>query len=716
MFGRAEVEMAEDGGNKLTPLQEAWNDVVVPWDADYDGIRADVLTWGNNSLTRLQRPITSLYDRMDGRNIPVFENETDLLMQRSLARFISEASPPVKNGLDNLDNFVFKAGFTFTASPDPTAISPDPYQVEVARRVVQREINAILAANQFTAGLDREIHRQSRVDGESTIQVRMTATGMPKILRREPEQLRMPANTGELERWLGCDGKRKSWSFGVFTEYDEPETPLGYHFVYDEMGQSWDFVDAADVVHIKRNVVRRVKRGVSDLFSVQPDADRENKITRNTAEGAAIQSAIAYIRQHAKGVTQSGVTQLQATNAVRTVQQPTATGTRATNVSKATPGTILDISAGLEYQSGPMGSERAPNFLLINAYLSRRMGIRWQMPEYMISGDASNANFASTFEAGGPFVVAREFDQQFYSESFIRVLWICIRKRYEAGKMTDARMSLEAIKLLIVIKAGCPKVAVRDRKEQVEAQQIEMQMGAVSARTVATENGRDYDYEVANGAAPQAAAGAGAAGAPSPGMGGDPNAPPVPGGEFSSASTLQVNRNIKQIERARERYNAGLITYQDAMFWLTTVGLTVDRAEQFLNGLPDAEIDAAAAADAKDSQTAAMEAIREAIAAGQVTVKKTVDPGFPKGIPNQEDFIFDATQKMHALIERLGDAVADDDKPAMKLIRRQIDALQEATQAAAAVLGVAAIFKPAVLASPKGGPKAKVLRVDPEAK
>jgi hypothetical protein len=64
----------------------------------------------------------------------------------------------------------------------------------------------------------------------------------------------------------------------------------------------------------------------------------------------------------------------------------------------------------------------------------------------------------------------------------------------------------------------------------------------------------------------------------------------------------------------------------------------------------------------------------------------------------------------------LGDAVADDDKPAMKLIRRQIDALQEATQAAAAVLGVAAIFKPAVLASPKGGPKAKVLRVDPEAK
>ena len=41
----------------------------------------------------------------------------------------------------------------------------------------------------------------------------------------------------------------------------------------------------------------------------------------------------------------------------------------------------------------------------------RALGNRWDMPEYMISGDSSNANYASTLVSGAPFVTGIEWEQ-----------------------------------------------------------------------------------------------------------------------------------------------------------------------------------------------------------------------------------------------------------------------------------------------------------------
>src|SRR5690606_7510390 len=120
-------------------------------------------------------------------------------------------------------------------------------------------------------------------------------------------------------------------------------------------------------------------------------------VLRNTAEGAAIQASIAYVKEHSAGTSAAQATSLAGArlNTVNTQKPALRGGTSPITAKKFGPGTILDLSNGQKFVPGPMGSERAPNFLAIQQAVLRAVGSRWSMPEYMISGDASNANYAS---------------------------------------------------------------------------------------------------------------------------------------------------------------------------------------------------------------------------------------------------------------------------------------------------------------------------------
>src|SRR4029077_11167268 len=134
-------------------------------------------------------------------------------------------------------------------------------------------------------------------------------------------------------------------------------------------------------------------------------------------------------------------------------------GEDATNYE---PGTILRPSAGVQYKPGPMGSERNPNFVLVGQYVLRGIAVRWNMPEYLISSDASNANYASSLVAESPFVKAREADQQFYRRHFGSLLWKVIRLSWEAGRFARLGVSWETLEALVDLKIDAPAVATRD--------------------------------------------------------------------------------------------------------------------------------------------------------------------------------------------------------------------------------------------------------------
>jgi hypothetical protein len=470
------------------PLSEAWGDVV-----DRREFLTDDPSFGITSS--LAAPFTTIDDRASGRLRPVYETEADLARIRAGARNLGLLTGLASGALDALANYTLSSGFAVKAQISRAADTVDQPALAEA---VQACLDEFLDENDFTGGLDRELHHKSREDGEAFLVLTSQPADRVRCRFIEPDQVTQPAAPRPIEEWLGIGEEFPScWTFGVHARAGEADSPLGYHVVYDASGRDWDYLPAARVEHIKRNVPRSAKRGVSDFHAICGDIEREARLRRNMAEGAALQAAIAWILQAPSGSTQAQIQGLGSGDLFAQYQKPVHSGTKTQNVQRYPPGTVLKPSPGLEYKPGPLGADRNSGFELVGQYVLRSIGVRWNMPEYLISGDASNANYASALVAESPFVKAREADQQFYRRHVDSLLWKVLRLAWQAGRFASVPWAV--LVRSIDLKLDLPKVATRDPLKAAQTAEIELRMGTVSRRTVASEAGRDFDAERAAG-------------------------------------------------------------------------------------------------------------------------------------------------------------------------------------------------------------------------
>jgi hypothetical protein len=439
-------------------------------------------------------PFSVLSDRQEGKLWPIYRCEQDLARIRGRAHNLITLTPTHTGVLDALANYVLGPGFTFTAVPLDEAAR------ELAS-AAQATIDRFLDDNDFHGSLDREAHNRSREDGEAFLALEMRPGARVGVRFLECEQITEPADPRPLEDWLGCGEEFPScWKFGVHSPARETNQALGFHVVYDGSGRDWDYVPVSRLEHFKRNVTANAKRGVSDFFPVLGDLEREAKLRRNTAEGAALQAAIAWITETPPGTLLADAKAIASNDLVTDYQKPTKHGPKRQDVDLYPPGTVLRLSAGLQYKPGPMGAERNPNFILVGQYVLRGIAVRWNMPEYLISSDASNANYASSLVAESPFVKAREADQQFYRRHFGSLLWKVIRLAWEAGRFARLGVSWETLEALVDLKIDAPAVATRDALRLAQTHEAQVNLGILSRRTAAAQAGLDYDAEVAHGA------------------------------------------------------------------------------------------------------------------------------------------------------------------------------------------------------------------------
>lgn len=473
------LHLAAPPGAPRQTVREAWGDLVDPRED-----LGDDPSFGNPWLACH----TAIADRAEGKFGHLYQTERDLAELRAGSRNLSRASGLKDGVLDLLANYVLGPGFRFVVHSD----DPD------LARAVQQLVDEFLDENDFSCGLDREIHHRSREDGEAFVVVETRSRpgrNAPGVVCRvvEPDEITEPGDPGALEEWLGLhETMASSWSFGVHTPAAATDEALGYHATFDPAGRAWDYLPAARVEHVKRNVTRKAKRGVSDFAPVLADLRREVKLRRNTAEGAALQAAVAWILQAPPGSTPGQIDALGGGDVFMTFPAPVEGGIKYQKVQRYGEGTILRPSPGLQYLPGPMGAERNPNFLLVGQYVLRAVGVRWNMPEYMISGDASNANYASTLVAESPFVKAREADQRFYARHFRSLVWKALALYAAAGRLDRGWPDVER---LCEIRVVPPAVAVRDPLALARAQELQMRMGILSGRTAAAQSGLDYDAE-----------------------------------------------------------------------------------------------------------------------------------------------------------------------------------------------------------------------------
>jgi hypothetical protein len=426
-------------------------------------------------------------DEIDSRerlhDVPGFGNitpsfvfsEHDLRDIRFAARVICQADATACGILEKLTNYVIRTGFTYTAEAEKDVNAPSGLVEEI-----QKVIDECRDLNDFDNDLDREIFATAHQDGDEPIVLYCDSFGQTRIRTLDADQIQTPDTRPEVGR---------DWSYGVDSSARDVQSVYGYHVRWPS---GWDYVPASRMEHIKLNVRRSVKRGLSDFYPVHGTLKDASKLLRNISRGAQIQAAIAFIREHAAGTGQAGIQSMVSGLAAQMQVANYPAGAKTEYRQVFNPGKILDV-AGVKYHPGPMGQTNAPLYIEVLQALWRCAAQRWSMPEYMVSSDASNANFSSTLVAGDPFVIYCEQQQAYFGTRFLRIFWKALHNAYIAGRFYAYGVSWSDILKVIDVKAVPPDVANRDKDKETARRSTLYQQRVISLKQWRQEEGYDPD-------------------------------------------------------------------------------------------------------------------------------------------------------------------------------------------------------------------------------
>jgi hypothetical protein len=397
-----------------------------------------------------------------------FASEQQLSHARAACRALERNNEFAINGHENRISYIVGTGHTYKVVARKGA-TVDPLLVEQA----QDALDTFCRENRWRQRQQEIVRRRDR-DGEVFLRFFTAADGQVRLRFVEPSQVFRP---GEL-------AERAAASFGVETEPDDVETVLAYWI-------DGAAVDADEIQHRKLGVDSNVKRGVPLFYPVRENLRRAEKLLANMATVADIQTAIAMIRRHDR----AGLAAAQSFRAA------TATATLASGATgdasyfrRYAPGTILDAPKSIEYEFPAAGLDASRYVRVLQAIL-RSIASRLVFPEFMLTSDASNANYASTLVAEGPAVKVFQRWQADTQVDDLAVMDRVIAAAVRAGRLpSGARDQIE-------IQVGKPRVATRDEKQEAEVNQLYHQLGVKSRQTIAAEIGLDYDQEQANLAA-----------------------------------------------------------------------------------------------------------------------------------------------------------------------------------------------------------------------
>jgi len=383
---------------------------------------------------------------------------------REQCRALAATNEFAINGHENRISYIVGTGHTYRATAKK---GTDPPLVLV--RQVQQLLEAFLRDNQWHTRQQETVHRLDR-DGEVFLRHFVAPDGGSRVRFVEPDQIVRPAELAAAPHA----------SFGIETVRDDVETVLAY-FVDGQR------VPAAEIQHRKANVDRNVKRGVPLFAPVRKNLRRVEKLLRNMSVVAEIQSAIALIRKH-RGATRTAVQQFVSGQADVT---HTDSQGNTQNLRQFGPGTILDAPAGLEYDFPATGIDASAYVSVLQAEL-RTIASRLVMPEFMLTSDASNANFSSTMVAEGPAIKMFARLQASQMEADLEVMWHVIKSAIAAGRLPHE------VEQLIEIQVMPPTLITRDQVDEARANSIAFDAGILSPQTWSQRLGLDYDQERKN--------------------------------------------------------------------------------------------------------------------------------------------------------------------------------------------------------------------------
>ncbi len=393
-----------------------------------------------------------------------FSTEAEHRQIRHECRGLAVTNEFAINGHENRINYVIGAGHNYRATRRAGVTAPDELLV-----AVQAVIDEFVMTNHWHRRQQEIVRRRDR-DGEAFLRFFVDPDGSLRVRFVEPGQVATPpqATTDPAS------------SFGIVTDPQDVENVFGYYV-------DGSFVDASEMQHRRANVDGNVKRGLPLFYPVRKNLRRAEKLLRNMSVVAEIQSAIALVRRH-QNATRSAMQQFVANQADANTG---AAGGRSTSWQHFAPGTILDTQAGIEYDFPAQGLNAGSYVAVLQAEL-RAIAARLVMPEFMLSSDASNANYSSTMVAESPAVRMFERLQAEQIEADMEVMRLVIRAAERAGRLPSDTLAQ------VDVQAAAPPLAVRDNLKDAQVSRIEYQSGILSPQTWSQRRRLDYAQEQAN--------------------------------------------------------------------------------------------------------------------------------------------------------------------------------------------------------------------------
>ena len=337
--------------------------------------------------------------------------ETARVDARTQARELTRSNPYAANYLRLLESYVTGPGLALVHQPvDPNATDES---IGRLRQTADRLWKSFLTHNGRHFSFHEHARRAWR-DGECFVRKFSHVAWPPDVRFIDPES-------------IGPTREHPD-SQGILTDEQDVESPEWYLLIEPGTDGLREQIDAADVIHTRIGVDSNQKRGVTIFSSLLESLDSFKTWSDTELTARRLQSSIVLWRKVSGGLA-SSATSFAGDSALEDLRDPSVTPP-----SKLQPGSVLTTGNSTEIEfiqpdtnyadSVPLG-----RLLLLNVAAGAGL------PEFMLTSDASNANYSSTMIAEGPAVKMFQAQQHFFGQEFTRLWRWVMRNAVAAGEL-----------------------------------------------------------------------------------------------------------------------------------------------------------------------------------------------------------------------------------------------------------------------------------------
>lgn len=288
-----------------------------------------------------------------------------------------------------------------------------------------------------------------------------------------------------LERAYYIDGR---WYASLPASQRMMGTPESRQAMLVDVGVDQD--NGLLVQHRKRNVLTNDSRGLTLFWPVREELIWSKKLLSNMMRVSGFQAAFGAIRT---------ISSVHGADAVRSYLASQQAGTAGTGGSgqnfekfdQPAPA-VVTVPETVKYEFPETGIGQQ-NHIEVLVQLLRACASGMKLPEFMLTANVSEGNFASTLVSEGPFHKAMRFDQSLMVREDLRILHEALRYGAASGEFELTQEDIDAV----ILEVKPPRVQTRNRQEDFDVNQKLWEDGLLSGKDHLAAEGHEYASQMA---------------------------------------------------------------------------------------------------------------------------------------------------------------------------------------------------------------------------